>query len=58
MPCWKRLLNNTSVTIGCNNVFGQDPPKAFGGFFNAIGYPDFIYDSTGRFVYVSLKKKF
>ena len=59
MPCWKNLLNNTSITLGCNNVFGQDPPKAFGAFFlNGTGYPDFIYDATGRFVYVSLKKKF
>jgi iron complex outermembrane receptor protein len=59
MPCWKNLLNHTSVTIGCNNVFGQDPPKAFGPFFgNGTGYPGAIYDATGRFVYVSLKKKF
>ena len=58
MPCWKNLLNNTSITVGCNNVFGQDPPKAFGGFGNAVGDPDFIYDSIGRFVYVSLTKKF
>ena len=26
LPCWKRLLNNTTVTLGCNNVFGHDPP--------------------------------
>ena len=59
MPCWKSLLNNTSITIGCNNVLGQDPPKAFGFFFgNSTGYPGSIYDATGRFVYVSLTKKF
>ena len=58
MPCWKNLLNNTSITVGCNNVFGTDPPKTFGGFGNAVGTPDFIYDSIGRFVYVSLTKKF
>ena len=23
MPWWKSLLKNTSITIGCNNVFGQ-----------------------------------
>jgi iron complex outermembrane recepter protein len=55
LPCWKKLLNNRTITVGCNDVFGQDPPLAFLGNFN---YPDFIYDSTGRFVYVSLKKKF
>ena len=56
---WKNWLNNASITIGCNNVFGQDPPKAYGSMFtNPYGYPFFIYDGTGRFVYVSLKKKF
>ena len=30
MPCWKTLLNNTNFTIGCNNMLGADPPKAFG----------------------------
>jgi iron complex outermembrane recepter protein len=54
LPCWKRLLNNTTVTIGCNNVFGHDPPDAFA----VANYPDFLYDSTGRFVYASLTKKF
>ena len=58
MPCWKNLINNTSISVGCNNVFGTDPPKTFGGFGNAVGTPDFIYDSIGRFVYVSLTKKF
>ena len=58
MPCWKNLLNNTSISVGCNNVFGQDPPVAFGGFGNSTGYPGFIYDSVGRFVYVQLAKKF
>ncbi len=59
MPCWKNLINNTSFTIGCNNVFGQDPPVAFGKFNgNATLYPGFIYDPTGRFVYGSITKKF
>jgi iron complex outermembrane receptor protein len=55
LPCWKRLLNNTTVTLGCNNVFGHDPPDAKNSSAN---YADFLYDSTGRFVYVSLQKKF
>jgi outer membrane receptor protein involved in Fe transport len=54
LPCWKRLLNGTTVTLGCNNVFGHDPPDAF----TTANYADFLYDSTGRFVYVSLQKKF
>jgi len=24
----KRLLNRTTITLGCNNVFGHDPPTA------------------------------
>lgn len=53
-----RLLNGTVITVGCTNVFDTDPPKAFGGGGNAVGYPGFTYDSTGRFVYVRLTKKF
>jgi iron complex outermembrane recepter protein len=52
------LLRGTIITIGCNNVFGQDPPKAFGEGGNAVGYPGFTYDATGRFVYGRITKKF
>jgi len=55
---WWYLLHGTTVTVGCNNVFGQDPPFANGEDGNASGYPGFTYDSTGRFVYVRLTKKF
>jgi outer membrane receptor protein involved in Fe transport len=58
MPIWKRALNGTSITVGCNNVFSQDPPKSFNFGGNAQGYPDAFYDPTGRFVYVQLTKKF
>jgi len=60
MPCWKNLLNNTTITLGCNNVFGQDPPVQFGAFAasNANDFPGAIYDNVGRFVYVELTKKF
>ena len=54
LPCWKRLFNDTTVTLGCNNVFGHDPPTAAA----TANYADFLYDSTGRFVYVSLQKRF
>ena len=49
---WRALLDGTSVTLGCTDVFGQDPPRAL------VNYPRTIYDPTGRFVYVSLTKKF
>jgi outer membrane receptor protein involved in Fe transport len=52
------VLRGTIITIGCNDVFGQDPPKAFGEGGNAVGYPGFTYDATGRFVYGRLTKKF
>ncbi len=58
LPMWQRVLDKTTITIGCNNVTGEDPPKAFGGGGNSTGYPGFIYDATGRFVYVALTKKF
>jgi len=59
MPCWQTILNNSTFTVGCNNVFGQDPPTMFGIFFgNANNYPAFQYDNIGRFWYVELKKKF
>jgi hypothetical protein len=55
---WWYLLHGTSITVGCNNVFGQDPPFANGEDGNSVGYPGFTYDPTGRFVYVRLTKKF
>ena len=54
LPRWQRFLDGTTLTVGCNNVFGQDPPTANTG----VGYPDNLYDPTGRFVYVSLRKEF
>lgn len=60
MPCWKNLVNNTTITVGCNNVFGQDPPVQKGAFgaSNANNFPGAIYDNVGRFVYAELTKKF
>jgi iron complex outermembrane recepter protein len=55
---WSRLLTGTIVTIGCNNIFGTDPPHAFGEGGNSVGYPGYTYDATGRFVYVRMTKKF
>jgi len=52
------LLRGSILTIGCNDVFGQDPPKAYGEGGNGVGYPGFTYDATGRFVYGRITKKF
>jgi outer membrane receptor protein involved in Fe transport len=58
MPMWQRVLNGTTLTIGCQNIFGQDPPAAYGFGGSSTKYPDFLYDPTGRFVYVQMTKKF
>jgi iron complex outermembrane recepter protein len=60
MPCWKNILNNSTITVGVNNIFGEDPPPAFGyELGNANGYPAFgDYTNLGRFWYVRLIKKF
>jgi outer membrane receptor protein involved in Fe transport len=52
------MLKGTVFTIGCNNIFDKDPPFASGFGGNSVGYPGFTYDSTGRFYYVRLTKKF
>jgi hypothetical protein len=36
---WKSALNNSAITVRCSDVFGQDPPRAFGA---ATGYPGFL----------------
>jgi iron complex outermembrane recepter protein len=58
LPIWQRVLNGTTITLGCENIFGQDPPSAYGFGGSSTKYPGFLYDATGRFVYVSLTKKF
>ena len=55
---WDHMLNGTTFTVGCNNLFDKDPPFASGQGGNSVGYPGFTYDSTGRFYYVRLTKKF
>ena len=59
MPCWKTILNNTTLTVGVNDIFGEDPPTKFGfEFGSSIKYPGFLYDNLGRFVYGKITKKF
>jgi iron complex outermembrane recepter protein len=59
MPCWKNILNNTTITVGVNNIWGEDPPVMFGfEHGNAVAYPGSTYDNLGRFWYVRMIKKF
>ena len=51
-PEWRGFLASTTLTVGVNNIFNHDPPRSVDNFSR------FIYDPTGRFVYVSATKKF
>jgi len=53
---WKWWLNNTTITLGMQNVFDEDPPFVAGSFEN--GYDESIATIKGRFWYIGLKKRF
>jgi hypothetical protein len=53
---WKWWLNNTTVTLGLQNVADEDPPFVAGSFEN--GYDESLTNIKGRFWYVGLKKRF
>jgi iron complex outermembrane receptor protein len=61
---WKWWLNNTSITLGMQNVFDEDPPfvgglaitPSSGAFEN--GYDQSLATIKGRFWYIQLKKRF
>jgi outer membrane receptor protein involved in Fe transport len=56
-PCgWRAWLNNTTFTLGMQNVFDEDPPFVAGSFEN--GYDESLATIKGRFWYVQLKKRF
>ena len=53
---WRAWLNNTTITLGMNNVFDQDPPFVAAAFEN--GYDERQANIRGRVWYVALKKRF
>lgn len=53
---WQWWLNNTTITLGMQNVFDTDPPFVAGSFEN--GYDESLATIKGRFCYVGLKKRF
>ena len=56
-PCgWRAWLNNTTLTLGMQNVFDADPPFVAGN--NENGYDESLATIKGRFWYVQLKKRF
>jgi len=56
-PCgWRAWLNNTTITLGMQNVFDFDPP--FVALASENGYDESLATIKGRFWYVQLKKRF
>jgi iron complex outermembrane receptor protein len=56
-PCgWRAWLNNTTISLGIQNVLDSDPPFAAGSTEN--GYDESLATIKGRFWYVQLKKRF
>jgi outer membrane receptor protein involved in Fe transport len=53
---WKWWLNNTTVTLGVQNVGDFDPPFVAGNFEN--GYDESLTTIKGRFWYAGIKKRF
>lgn len=51
----QRLLDGTTITVGCNNLFDEDP-RFVPGANSATNLS--IYDPLGRFVYFELTKRF
>jgi iron complex outermembrane receptor protein len=56
-PCgWRAWLNKTTITLGVNNVFGEEPPFVAAAAEN--GYDESTANIKGRTWYVALKKRF
>jgi outer membrane receptor protein involved in Fe transport len=56
-PCgWGAWFNNTTISVGMQNVFDEDPPFVAGA--GEKGYDESLATIKGRFWYVQLKKKF
>jgi len=56
-PCgWRGWLNNTTITLGMQNVLDADPPFVAASLEN--GYDESLATIKGRFWYVQLKKRF
>jgi outer membrane receptor protein involved in Fe transport len=56
-PCrWRSWLNNTTITLGMQNVFDTDPPFVAGA--PESNYDERLATIKGRFWYIQLKKRF
>ena len=56
-PCgWRAWLNNTTLTLGVDNVMDLEPPFVAAAFEN--GYDESTANAKGRLWYVGIKKRF
>ena len=56
-PCgWRAWLNNTTITIGMNNIFDAEAP--FVAAADENGYDEQTANIKSRTWYVALKKRF
>ncbi|PYL55082.1 MAG: hypothetical protein DMF29_04250, partial [Verrucomicrobia bacterium] len=56
-PCgWRAWLNNTTITLGVDNVWDAQPPFVAAAFEN--GYDQQTANNKGRLWYVGIKKRF
>jgi iron complex outermembrane receptor protein len=55
MSPMQKILDGTRITVGCNNIFDEDPRLVIGAT-SATSLA--TYDPYGRFVYFELSKKF
>ena len=53
---WRGWLNNTTISLGMQNVFDSDPPFVAGA--NGNNYDQSLATIKGRFWYAQLKKRF
>jgi outer membrane receptor protein involved in Fe transport len=51
---WRAWFNNTTITLGMNNVFDQDPPFVS----SENGYDQWQANIRGRTWFVALTKRF
>ncbi|PYK31602.1 MAG: hypothetical protein DME57_03115 [Verrucomicrobia bacterium] len=56
-PCgWRAWLNNTTLTLGVDNIADLEPPFVAASFEN--GYDESTANPKGRFWFVGIKKRF
>ena len=57
-PCgWRAWLNQTTLTLGVDNVFDLEPPFV-AAFQNPPGFDQASANAKGRFWYAAVKKRF